>query len=318
MRNSFESTQGCRSAILGLACCLVAQAVPLGAQVRALHTRDATRLSQVQVMDQLKRSDVIFIPLGSVETNGIMPSDRDYVSGLAYAMAMAEETGGLYMPGLVHSFPGTTVIGSSTVYMSPSQGLAFAKTVARSLLRQGFRRQVWLSSGHGPAPLTGGTLVREFFEETHVPILYIEMGDHLSKLNIRRDAISKAVFGAHLMTGRIEDLPVQGDYGDKESHAAGAVPENDGLATLGKLHYSGSLTLGSWIPDVMAHGGSRDLPANAAEREQWGKDGVAQIKAVVKQMRLGEAMDALKKHDEFTQKMIVPKFREKLPTWDSF
>jgi len=307
-----------RPAIAAIVCCLAAQAVPAAAQVRKLHTRDATRLSQVQVMDQLKRSDIIFIPIGSVETNGIMPSDRDYVSGLAYAMAMAEETGGLYMPGLVHSFPGTTVIGSSTVYMSPSQGLDFAKTVARSLLRQGFRRQVWLSSGHGPAPLTGGTLVREFFEETHVPILYIEMGDHLSKLNIGREALSKAVFGAHLMTGRIEDLPLQGDYGAKESQAAGEVPENSGLDTLGKLHYSGSLTLGSWIPDVMAHGRAPALPATVAEREQWGKEGVAQIKAVVKQMRLNEAMDALKQHDEFTQKMIVPKFREKLPTWDSF
>jgi creatinine amidohydrolase len=318
MEKQFRSAHVLRPAMAGLIGCLVLQAIPAWAQVRKLHTRDATRLSQVQVMDQLKRSDIVFIPIGSVETNGIMPSDRDYVSGLAYAMAMAEETGGLYMPGLVHSFPGTTVIGSSTVYMSPSQGLAFAKTVARSLLRQGFRRQVWVSSGHGPAPLTGGTLVREFFEETHVPILYIEMGDHLSKLNVGRDAISKAVFGAHLMTGRLEDLPLQGDYGEKESGAAGAVPENEGLAALGKLHYSGSLTLGSWIPDVMAHGGARDLPATTAEREQWGKQGVAQIQAVVKQMRLNEAMDALKKHDEFTQKMIVPKFKDKLPTWDSF
>jgi creatinine amidohydrolase len=202
--------------------------------------------------------------------------------------------------------------------MSPTQGLAFAKAVARSLLRQGFRRQVWLSSGHGPAPLTGGTLVREFFEETHVPILYIEMGDHLTKLGIGRDAVSKAVYGAHLMTGRLEDLAVQGDYGPQESQAAGAVPENEGLATLGKLHFSGSLTLGSWIPDVMAHGGARDLPANAAEREQWAKEGVAQIKAVVKQMHLQEAMEALKKHDEFTQKMIVPKYRKMLPDWDEF
>ena len=48
------------------------------AQVRKLHTRDMTRLSQVQVAEYLKRSDVIFIPVGAVESNGIMPSDRDY------------------------------------------------------------------------------------------------------------------------------------------------------------------------------------------------------------------------------------------------
>ena len=116
-----------RAAVLGIACCLFVQTNSAWSQVRELHTRDATRLSEVQVIEQLKHSDVIFIPVGSVETNGIMPSDRDYVSALGYAMAMAEETGGLYMPGLVHSFPGTTVMGSSSIRMTPTQGAAGAK-----------------------------------------------------------------------------------------------------------------------------------------------------------------------------------------------
>src|ERR1700722_5966879 len=124
------------------------------AQVRKLHTRDLTRLSQVQVADYLKRSDIIFIPVGAVETNGIMPSDRDYVSPLAYAMTMADELDALYMPGLIWSYPGTTMIAEATVNISPTEALDFLRGVARSLLRQGFRRQVYLSSGQGPAPLT--------------------------------------------------------------------------------------------------------------------------------------------------------------------
>ena len=94
-------------------------ALPAAGQVRKLHTRDMTRLSHVQVADYLKRSDIIFIPIGAVETNGIMPSDRDYVSPLAYAMAMADELDALYMPGLIWSYPGTTMIASSTVNISP-------------------------------------------------------------------------------------------------------------------------------------------------------------------------------------------------------
>jgi len=125
----------------------LALTAPLCGQVRKLHTRDLTRLSQVQVADHLKRSDIIFIPLGAVETNGIMPSDRDYVSPLAYAMAMADEVDGLYMPGLIWSYPGTTLIAPATVNISPSQGVTFLRSVAQSLLRQGFRRQVYLSSG---------------------------------------------------------------------------------------------------------------------------------------------------------------------------
>src|SRR5438270_10611130 len=103
----------------GLACC-IAQFVPLEGQVRKLHTRDLTRLSQVQVADYLKRSDIIFVPLGAVETNGIMPSDRDYVSPLAYAMTMADELDALYMPGLIWSYPGTTMIAQATANISPS------------------------------------------------------------------------------------------------------------------------------------------------------------------------------------------------------
>ena len=302
-----------RFATLGLAACFLT-AAPLCGQVRKLHTRDLTRLSHVQVADYLKRSDIIFIPIGAVETNGIMPSDRDYVTPLAYAMAMADELDALYMPGLIWSYPGTTMIASSTVNISPSQGVGFLKAMAESLMRQGFRRQVYLSSGQGPAPLTGGTLVREFFDEYRVPLLYIDMDHYLPRLKLPPDARSRALYGAHYITGRIIDLPLKGDYGEAESKAAGPVPENTGLAALGKLGYSGSLALGSFVPDVMAHGGgSPVLPASAEEREAWGKQGETQMRAVVKQMNLREAMENLKKHDEYTNKVLMPKFGKILP-----
>lgn len=288
--------------------------LPLSAQVRKLHTRDFTRLSQVQVADFLKQSDIIFIPVGAVETNGIQPSGRDYTWPLAYAMTMAEETGGLYMPGLVWSYPGTTVIAPATIHNTPQAGTAFLKNLAHSLLRQGFRRQVYLSASHGPAPLTVGTLVREFFEETHVPILYINMDTYLPRLQLTAAQRSRILYGAHSITGRVEDLPLKGDYGAKESSAAGPVPVNEGLATLGRLGFSGSLSLGSWVADVMAHGGGdTELPATAAERIAWGKQGETQIRDIVKRMRMPEAMEALRQHDRFTQDVLVPKFRPLLP-----
>jgi creatinine amidohydrolase len=297
---------------LGLGCMLIT--VPAWGQVRKLHTRDLTRLSQVQVADHLKRSDIIFVPLGAVETNGIMPSDRDYVSPLAYAMAMADEVDGLYMPGLVWSYPGTTLIAQATVNMSPTQGLNFLRAVAESLLRQGFRRQVYISSGQGPAPLTAGTLVREFYDTEHVPLLYIDMDAYLPKLKLPPTARDKALYGAHYITGRIIDLPLQGDYGEAEAQAAGPVPENTGLAGLTKLGFSGSLSLGSWQPDVMAHGRPPVLAATAAEREEWGKQGEAQIRAIVKQMKMQEAMEDLKQHDQFTNQILIPKYGKLVPT----
>ncbi len=295
-------------------CALIA-AIAATAQVRPLHTRDLTRLSQVQVAEQLRKSDIIFIPVGAVETNGILPSGRDYVYPLAFAMKMAEETGGLYIPGLVWSYPGTTVIAPATIYMPPNAGAAHLKMLAKSLLRQGFRRQVYVSMSHGPAPLTIGTLVREFFDETYVPILYIDMDHYLPRLNLPAAARDKAMWGAHSMTGRIEDLPLKGDYGAAESRPAGPIPPNEGLATLSKLGFSGSLSLGSWVADVMAHGGGTlALPSTAAERVEWGKQGAAQIADIVGKMRLNEAMEALRKHDRYTQDVIVPKLGKWLPS----
>ena len=299
-----------RTTVLALA--LLAGSSGYG-QGLALHTRDATRLSEVQIAAQLERNDIIFIPIGAVEANGIMPSDRDYVSALGFAMAMAEETGGLYAPGLVHSFPGTTVVGQSTIYMSPSEGLAFSMTLARSLLRQGFRRQVWISISHGPAALTAGTLARQFFEEERVPILYIDLDQHMVKLGISRHDRSHTIYGAHALTGRLEDIPLAGDYSSNIMEHASDAPENEGLAKLQQLGYSGSLTLGSWIADVLAHGGSLPLAQTAAERRQLGEKGEAQIRAIVKKMRLPEAMEALREHDRFTQEVIVPKFEKRLP-----
>src|SRR6266478_7081096 len=98
-----------RRITLGVTAFVALQIAPLWGQVRPLHTRDLTRLSQVQVANYLKRSDIIFVPVGAVETNGIMPSDRDYVSRLAYAMPMADELDALYMQGLIWSYPGTTM-----------------------------------------------------------------------------------------------------------------------------------------------------------------------------------------------------------------
>ena len=292
---------------------LLTSLLPAQAQIRKLHTRDFTRLSQVQVGEALKQTDIIFIPVGAVETNSIQPSNRDYTWPLAYAKLMAEETGGLYMPGLVWSYPGTTSLAPSSIYSSPQAGTAFLKGLAHSLLRQGFRRQVYISASHGPAPLTAGTLVREFFEETRVPILYINMDTYLPRLQLNADQRSRTLYGAHLIAGHIEDLPLRGDYGAKESEPAAPVPANDGLTALGRLGFSGSLTLGSWVPDVMSHGGDRDLPATAADRAAWAKLGEEQLRAIVKRMRMPEAMDALRKHDRYTQEVIAPKFFTRKP-----
>src|SRR5690606_29905565 len=122
----------------------------------------------------LKRSDVIVVPVGSVEGNGAEPSDKDYADALAVAMRMAEAVDGLFAPNLSYFYAGSTITSEATVNVSLDESRQYLKASAKSLLRQRFRTQIWVTMGHGPAPLFVGSMVREFFEETHVPILRID------------------------------------------------------------------------------------------------------------------------------------------------
>jgi creatinine amidohydrolase len=81
-----------------------------------------------------------------VEVHGGLPEDCEYVSPLAFAQKMAEETDGLVFPYLAYFFPRGTMVGKGTVYVTPSEGLAYLKAIAHSLLRQGFRRQIYLTA----------------------------------------------------------------------------------------------------------------------------------------------------------------------------
>jgi creatinine amidohydrolase len=286
----------------------------LGQSSPKLRTRDVTRLSQVEIADYLKRSDIVFVPVGAIEAQGVLPSDREYVAPLGLAMKMADAADAVYLPYLAYFFPGSTITSAATVYMSLSEGEAYLKVLAKSLLRQGFRRQIWVTMGHGPAPLTVGTMVRAFFEETHVPILNIEVSNLVRTMNGDH---SKIMYGEYAMLGRLEDIPLAGEVPKTQRRQGGAAADDPGLATLTKMGLAGSLSMGYWWSDPEGHGGGGNLPATAAERTAWGKEGEAQIAAVVQAMDLKTVVQALREHDRFTQEVIVPKFKTMLPSDES-
>jgi creatinine amidohydrolase len=284
-------------------------ACALGAE--KMRTRDITRLSQFDIANYLKRNDVIYVPVGSVEGNGAQPSDKDYASALAVAMKMADASDALFAPNLSYFYAGSTITSEATVNISLSQSREYLKQLAKSLLRQGFRTQIWVVSGHGPAPLFVGSMVREFFDETHVPILAIDAAEVARKQNRDRNKIS---YGTYSMLGRIDDLPLAKDVPHLPMKEGGVAADNPGLATLSKMGYSGSTTLGFWWADPNGHGYSdTNLPKTAEERAAWGKQGEAEIDAMVKAMDMPAIVSALKSHGKFTKDVIVSKYKEMLP-----
>lgn len=278
-------------------------------------TRDVTRLSQVEIANYLKRSDVIFVPVGAIEAQGVLPSDREYVAPLAMATQMAEDADAVYLPFLAYFYPGSTITSAATVYMSLGEGEAYLDVLAKSLLRQGYRRQIWVTMGHGPSALTIGTMVRAFFEETHVPILNIEMSTVVR--NMKGDH-SKLMYGEYAMLGRLEDIPLASDV-PKVGHPGGAAAEDPGLATLTKMGLAGSLSMGYWWSDPEGHGAGIGgaLPQTTEQRAQWGREGQVQVAAAVRELDLKTVLEALRGHDRFTQEVIVPKFKSMLPSDDS-
>jgi hypothetical protein len=159
--------------------------------------------------------------------------------------------------------------------------------------------------------LTGGVLAREFYDTMHVPILYIDLDTYLPRRKLVKDFMQefeKLIYGTHYISGRITDIPLASDYGAAESAGMNSPPDT-GLQDLTKLGLSGSLALGSWQVDVLAHGsGSPNLPKTDAEREERGKEGAEMVRNIVKQMNLKAALAGLQAHDDYTNKVMVPKY----------
>ena len=270
-------------------------------QAPQMRTRYLTSLTNTEIEEYLKRNDVIFIPVGNVEVHGGFPTDCEYVGPLAFAKKMAEEADGLVLPNLAYFFPGGTVVGKGTVYIKPSEGLAYLKAIARSLLRQGFRRQIYLTS-HGPSPQTLSPLVREFFDETKDPILYIEMGSLMRKAHAD---FNKVLFGAYSVVGRLDDIPL---------NVTQVMPEHPSDPGLNKLQAlgPGSGAIGAYFGDPGEHGGLAK-PITAEQRAQLAKEGVAMIDATLKVADVKGIVQAMRDHDKFTQEVILPKYGNVLP-----
>lgn len=285
---------------------------------RPMRTRYLTALTNPEIEEYLKRNDVIFIPVGTVESMGAFPTDLEYTMAEAYALKMAEEADGLVLPHVMYFYPGVTITGRGSVYVSQDVGLAYLKEIARSLLRQGFRRQVY-TSAHGPSNQYVGALVREFFEETKDPILYVETGRLLQNAQAKGAAPRatesnnfRAVgYGAYQIVGRLNEVPLSLDIPISSAPTLPKPPDSmRKLTPLGP----GSSAVGTYEPDGN-HSSVRPLDTRitAEERERLGKQGAALIEAAVKAMDVNGVIQALRDEDKYVREVIIPKYGDILP-----
>ena len=247
-----------------------------------------------EVQDYLSRNDIIIVPVGTTEMHGGFPLDCETVISEAYCLRMAEACDGLVLTGLPYFYAGATASGRGTVQVTVRQGIGYLGAIARSLLRLGFKRQVYLSF-HGPAHMTICPMIRDFYDETGVPALYmdcmmqVEKNQDLLK-NFMEDFHAVTV-GAYKVMNRLEDVPLVTGY--HHTNPQSCAPFQD----LFSLGYQ-SAAVGYCFGENQDHMSTPDIP-DAATRDAMAERGEAIINTMVERMNMPHVVDQLRKLEEY-------------------
>jgi len=259
-----------------------------------LRTRILPKMLNSEVQEYLKHNDVIIVPVGTVEMHGGFPLDSETVISEAFALKMAEACDGLVLTGLPYFYAGATASGRGTVQVSVRQGIDYLGAIARSLLRLGFKRQVYISF-HGPAHMTICPMIRDFYDETGVPILYMDCMIHMGKCkdlltNFMQDFHSMTV-GAYKVMNRLDDVPLV--TGFQHTAPQSCAPFNDLFA----LGYQ-SAAVGYCFGENGDHMSTPDIP-DLATRNSMAETGAELICKMVERMDMAHVVEQLRKLEAY-------------------
>lgn len=258
-----------------------------------MRTRVFGKLLNSEVQEYLKQNDIIIIPVGTTEMHGGFPLDSETVISEAYALKMAEACDGLVLTGLPYFYAGATASGRGTLQVSIRQGIDYLGAIARNLLRLGFKRQVYISF-HGPAHMTICPMIRDFYDETGVPILYM---DCMIQMGKNRDLFTDmSVFhditvGAYKIMGRLEDVPFVTGYSEPVPQSC--APFNDLFA----LGYQ-SAAVGYCFGENSDHMPTPDIP-DEETRAKKAEIGAEAICKMVERMDMPHVVDQLRKLEQY-------------------
>ena len=258
-----------------------------------MRTRILGKMINSEVQEYLSRNDIIIVPVGTTEMHGGLPLDCETVLSEAIGLRMAEACDGLVLTGLPYFYAGATASGRGTVEVSIRDGIDYLGALARSLLRLGFKRQVYLSF-HGPAHMTICPMIRDFYDETGVPILYMDCMIHLGKCKDifpSFDALNDIFVGAYKIMNRIEDVPLITGFGAMKPQSC--APFND----LFGLGYQ-SAAVGYCFGENSDHAPTPDIP-DIATRDRMAEGGEKIINAMVERMDMPHVVDQLRKLEAY-------------------
>lgn len=258
-----------------------------------MRTRIFGKMLNSEVQDYLSRNDIIIVPVGTTEMHGGFPLDCETVISEAYALKMAEACDGLVLTGLPYFYAGATASGRGTVQVTVRQGIDYLGAIARSLLRLGFKRQVYISF-HGPAHMTICPMVRDFYDETGVPILYIDSMMNMNNcMDLMKDfgAFHDITVGAYKIMGRLEDVPLVTGFSEPKPQSCKAFQD------LFSMGYQ-SAAVGYCFGENTDHMPTPDIP-DVETRNAKAEIGAELIEKMVERMNMPHVVDQLRKLEAY-------------------
>ena len=258
-----------------------------------MRTRILGKMLNSEVQEYLQHNDIIIVPVGTTEMHGGFPLDCETVISEAYALKMAESCDGLVLTGLPYFYAGATASGRGTVQVSIRQGIDYLGAIARSLLRLGFKRQVYLSF-HGPAHMTICPMIRDFYDETGVPILYMDCMIHMNKcrdLFTSFSAFHDITVGAYKIMNRLEDVPLVTGYDHRTPQSCAPFSDLFGLG------YQ-SAAVGYCFGENGDHMSTPDIP-DVETRDRMAETGAAIISKMAERMDMPHVVEQLRKLEAY-------------------
>ena len=263
-----------------------------------MRTRIYGKMLNSEIEEYLERNDIIFVPVGTTECHGGLPVDTETVLGEAFALKMAEKCDGLVLTNLPYFAPGATLVGRGTIQMGIRQGAEYLYALATSLLHQGFRRQIYLT-GHGPNHMTISPVVRDFFEDTGVSILQLDMAKFIFTNYVGRfdmDTFNDMNIAGYQIMGRLEDVPLTTEFSEPRPMVS------DKFAYLKSFGYQ-SAAFGYYFTDPKEHGATPALP-DAETRKQCADRGEAFIDQLVEDIQIKKIVEDLRQLHEYNREVI--------------
>jgi len=261
-----------------------------------MRTRILRKLLNSEVQEYLKRNDVIIVPVGTVEMHGGMPLDCETVLPEAFAVKMAEACDGLVLTDLLYFYAGATAAGRGTVQVSVREGIDYLMAIARSLLRQGFKRQIYISF-HGPAALTCSAVARDFFDETGVSVLYTDLTGPAFKFVDYRDPVQRArlnnlFVGGYKIMNKLHEVPLVTEYEHSNPQTCANIKVVEGSGSVG--YY------------FMADEDHTSTPAipDEATRQAMADDGAELIEQIVASMDMPGIVESLRDLEAYNAKVM--------------